>query len=137
MCSTILGYIGFLSVLSFLIAFIARNLPDTFNEAKLNTFSMLIFCAVWVAFVPAYVNSQGKYEDSVVVFVILASRCGTLVALFGPKYYIFLHRQEKKESNHASGKPNIIIALIFMRQNESFFCIQLKKKKKKSQLNLF
>ncbi|XP_032761018.1 vomeronasal type-2 receptor 116-like [Rattus rattus] len=92
------GTLAFLCVLAFssyFVAFLSRNLPDIFNEAKFLAFSMLVFCSVWVTFLPVYHSTTGKAMLVMEISSILASSASILILIFAPKCYVILFRSEE------------------------------------------
>ncbi|XP_078234866.1 vomeronasal type-2 receptor 26-like [Pogona vitticeps] len=89
-----LSFTGLIAFISFTVAFFARKLPDGFNESTLITFSMGVFCIIWMCFVPVYLTAKGKHTVAFEMFIIIACNAGLLGCFFFPKCYIILLKPE-------------------------------------------
>ncbi|XP_078503000.1 G-protein coupled receptor family C group 6 member A-like [Lissotriton helveticus] len=88
-----LGYIGLLALLCFVVAFKGRHLPGKYKEARFITFSMLIYLFVWIAFIPIYISTVGMYLPAVQVVAILASNYGIISCHLLPTCYVIFFRK--------------------------------------------
>ncbi|XP_076416470.1 vomeronasal type-2 receptor 116-like [Peromyscus maniculatus bairdii] len=101
---SVLAYLCSMALGSYTMAYLSRNLPDTFNEAKFISFSMLVFFSVWVTFLPVYHSTKGKITVAMEVFSILTSSAGLLGCIFVPKCHIILFKPHRNVLHHVRNK---------------------------------
>ncbi|XP_077171268.1 extracellular calcium-sensing receptor-like [Paroedura picta] len=99
-----LFYLGLLGGLSLVGAFLARNLPDAFNEAWLIGFSLLGCLGVWLAFVPAYLTAREWHTAATESFAVLGSSAAVFIGMFVPKCFILLWHPELNTRGHLMRK---------------------------------
>lgn len=86
-----LGYIGLLAFIGFLLAFKGRKVPHEFSETGYVIFSMLMYLFVWVCFIPVYITNNEK-GTAVQASAILVSTYGVIFCHFLPKCYEALRK---------------------------------------------
>ncbi|NP_001092934.1 vomeronasal 2 receptor, 8 [Rattus norvegicus] len=99
-----LGYLCFLALGGYTMAFLSRTLPDSFNESKFLSLSLLVFFCVWITFLPVYHSTMGKFMVATEIFSILASSIALLSFIFAPKCYIILFRPNENTFHYIRDK---------------------------------
>uniref|UniRef100_A0A671VZM8 Taste receptor type 1 member 3 n=1 Tax=Sparus aurata TaxID=8175 RepID=A0A671VZM8_SPAAU len=95
------GFISALALISFMCTFMAIKPLHQYNLARDITFASLIYCVIWVTFIPIYIGqNQVKYKSIVHVSFTLASDFGLVAAYYFPKCYLLLTKPELNTAEH-------------------------------------
>lgn len=111
---TPLAFNIFLVLLCSIFAFLARKLPDNFNECWYIFLTLATTLFIWMAFLPTYYSAFYAYHKAAfLALALILIGAATLVVLFGPKLYalFFVAEDDIKitdfEGSHSSSKSNI------------------------------
>uniref|UniRef100_A0A3Q3ANC4 Taste receptor type 1 member 3 n=1 Tax=Kryptolebias marmoratus TaxID=37003 RepID=A0A3Q3ANC4_KRYMA len=100
------GFNGAMALVSFMATFMAVKPLHQYNLARDITFSTLIYCVIWVIFIPVYTgltagSVTGSKNASIVhVFFTLAGNLGLVVAYYFPKCYLLLRKPDFNKPEH-------------------------------------
>ncbi|XP_041836839.1 taste receptor type 1 member 3 [Melanotaenia boesemani] len=100
------GLNGAMALVSFMCTFMAVKPLHQYNLARDITFSTLIYCVIWVIFIPVYTGISasvftGSKDMSIVhVYFGLAGNLGLVVAYYFPKCYLLLRRPDFNTPEH-------------------------------------
>ena len=100
-----LGYNLILLVLSTYFAFLARKVPENFNEAKYINITLYTICIIWLAFIPTYIGTVelgAVYQTSSLTVAIVLSATSTLACIFMPKVIMLFTQLRKGDKKNTS-----------------------------------
>ena len=93
-----LGYNLLLLILSTYFAFLARKIPENFNEAKFINVTLYTIIIIWIAFIPTYLGTARLgyiYTIIELVLAIILSTTTILYCLFIPKVFLLFKQLVK------------------------------------------
>ncbi|KAM4704373.1 taste receptor type 1 member 2-like [Rhinophrynus dorsalis] len=93
-------YNAFLSLLCFSFAYMGKELPKNYNEAKCITFAMLIYFVACISFFTAQLIDVGEYFTAVNAALALVSLYGVTGGYFFPKCYIIFFKPQYNTMKH-------------------------------------
>ena len=97
-----LGYNLILLLLSTYFAFLARKVPENFNEAKYINVTLYTLCIIWLAFISTYIATikfGDVFQVTSLMIAIILSATTTLVCIFVPRIVLLISRLKEKQNN--------------------------------------
>ncbi|XP_071350439.1 taste receptor type 1 member 3 [Trachinotus anak] len=83
-----------IALMSFICTFMAVKPLHQYNLARDITFSSLIYCVIWVTFIPIYIGLKDKSKSIVHICFTLVSNLGLVAAYYFPKCYLLLRKPD-------------------------------------------
>lgn len=87
------GYSLLLLLFGTYMAFLARKVPENFNEAKFINAAFYALCIIWLALTSVYfgtINLGTVYQNASIMASLLSSATVTLATIFIPRLYLLV-----------------------------------------------
>lgn len=94
------GFNTAMALMSFMCTFMAAKPLHQYNLARDVTFSSLIYCVLWVVFIPIYIALNNKNQTIVYISFTLTSNLGLVAAYYFPKCYLLLKEPDLNTPVH-------------------------------------
>ncbi|XP_061688270.1 taste receptor type 1 member 3 [Syngnathoides biaculeatus] len=88
------GFNVLMALMSFMCTFMATKPPHQYYLARDITFSTLIYCLIWVIFVPIYMGLNERNRYIILISFNMVSNFGLTAAYYFPKCYLLLRKPE-------------------------------------------